>query len=241
MTEEIVIVRHGYCIGEEAKSASEGGDDSFFTDEFRKSDSKTWPLTPLGVAQAHRAGEKIRKSIATAFDRYLLADTTRTLETARHLGFPMAQWEIDCLLRARNWNGLENIPIAERKERCLAKGISCEENSIEWKPPGGESMLTVVDSISSFLRKYRGSKARRILIVNHGSSAQAFRIIQHNISPLNYLEFVDRNGYIGNCQIVHYYHRRGTCAGVPMYQFERLLTLEKCGLWKEVINNLHDY
>lgn len=239
MPTEIVIVRHGLCTGNAADQASRKGNHSLFSHGLRQQKSTEWPLLPLGVIQSQETGKKIMGSIAENFDHYLTSDITRSIETARGLGFKKAVWEIDTLLRERDWGGIENLPYPERNELFKQAGISSTEDSLEWRPPGGESMLFILRQVESFLKMARQKfHGKKLLIVSHGAPVQAMRVLQHKVVPENYVSFISGNNYIRNCHIFHYFSPKKDVGITPMYLFERSMFLTADGTWSESIQKI---
>ena len=95
MLKELVVVRHGLCTGNVADRASFKGDHSLFTDEFKKTHSDLWPLTPLGVKQSRAAGVLIRNLISDSFDYFATSGVLRSVQTAHEFGFGDVRWEVD--------------------------------------------------------------------------------------------------------------------------------------------------
>ena len=62
-----------------------------YTDEFRARHSSSFRLTERGCKQAEKAGAWIRKEFP-GFDRYLVSEYLRALETAALLNLPGADW-----------------------------------------------------------------------------------------------------------------------------------------------------
>ena len=86
---DLVLVRHGQSEGNIAKRRSEAGDNSAFTPEFRKRHSSSLRLTGRGRSQAQMAGIWLRNEFPD-FDRYLVSEYLRAMETAAHLSLPGA-------------------------------------------------------------------------------------------------------------------------------------------------------
>jgi broad specificity phosphatase PhoE len=58
---DLVLVRHGQSEGNAANRLSENGDNSVFSDEFRRRHSASFRLTERGRSQAVRAGKWIEQ------------------------------------------------------------------------------------------------------------------------------------------------------------------------------------
>jgi broad specificity phosphatase PhoE len=231
---EIVLVRHAICTGNAAERASYHGDHTLFTPNVRKKKSIDWPLLPLGIKQSEEAGEKIRQSVSGEFDYYITSDILRAVETAQHLGFKDVEWKTNILWRERNWGGVENIPLPERQKVFDRLGISSVEDSLEWRPPGGESMISIMRRVELFLRwAQHHLSGKRLLIVSHGGPVQAMRVIQHNITPQNYQLFISGNNYIRNCHVFQYSLRSYNDVNIPKFKLERSLFAKANGDWQD--------
>lgn len=235
MSEELVIVRHGQCTGNAADRASSKGDHSLFTREVRRQESHKWQLTERGIVESKYAGAWIRQNIAISFDHYLYSDFVRAVETGHHMDFEDALWKENKLLRERKWGGVENLPYPERNEIFHRLGISEHENSMYWRPPNGESMVSVVQRTQRFLQEQREGTT---LVVSHGAPIQAIRLIQHGIRADDYPEFISGNNYIRNCQIFHYFGRKNESTNLPTYAFERSVYLDAADKWIETVREL---
>jgi len=238
---EIVFVRHAICTGNAAERASCQGDHTLFTSDVRNKKSVDWPLLPFGFRQAEKVGEKIRECISEEFDYYLTSDILRAVETAQHLGFDGVEWKTNALLRERNWGGVENIPLSERQEVFDRLGISSTEDSLDWRPPRGESMISIVRRIQLFLKwTQQHLSGKRLLIVSHGGPVQAMRVIQHNIAPQDYRLFISGDNYIRNCHVFQYSMRSYGDVEIPKFRLERSLFAKVNGGWQDSTQELQN-
>lgn len=234
MPTEIVLVRHGICTGNEAEKASRKGDHTLFSSEIRRKNSLLWPLLPQGFKQSEDAGFKIKQCISDEFDYYVTSDILRSVQTATGLGFRNAKWSHSVFWRERNWGGVENLPLNERQNVFSKLGISPSEDSLEWRPPRGESMVSVVSRVVDFLKWAKNNlSGKRLLIVSHGGPIQAMRVIQHGIKPESYAQFIGGDNYIRNCHVFQYSIRNIDDAGIPKFRLERSLFTKPNGDWIE--------
>ncbi len=239
MPTEIVIVRHGQCTGNVADRASYKGDHRLFTKEIRSQKSSLWSLTPTGIRESKSSGEWIRNKISPAFDYYFSSDYVRAIETAAHMGFEKSCWKENSLLREREWGGSENLPYSERNELFQRFGTSLTEDSLSWSPPNGESMITIIEKVKSFLDEVKMvTSGKRVLIVSHGAPLQAFRVLQHKVEPSRYTAFINKGDYIRNCHIFHYLVRKDESADIPMYSLERSAYLNSDHEWIEAVQQI---
>ncbi|MEI6420474.1 MAG: phosphoglycerate mutase family protein [bacterium] len=242
MPTQIVLVRHAICTGNAAEKASRSGDHTLFTKDIRRKKSRDWPLTPLGVTQSLDAGIEIRRRISESFDYYTTSGYLRAEETASHLGFLDAIWKTDVLLAERNWGGVENLPLSERKTVMERLGISACEDSMIWRPPRGESMVSVIGRVKLFLLWAKENlSGKSLLIVSHGGPIQAMRVIQHGIEPKDYQKFISGDNYIRNCHVFHYSVKNNDDVIIPKFCLERSLFAKANGEWIENVQNINNH
>lgn len=240
MPSEIVIVRHGQCTGNVADRASFKGDHSLFTEEMRSQKSSLWPLTSYGIRESELVGDWIRNAIAPSFDYYFVSDYVRAVETSVHMGFKGANWIKTPLLRERDWGGSERLPYPERNRLFHQMGINPTEDSLLWHPPGGETLLTVLERLKLFLGEtVLLAPSKRILLVSHGAPLQALRVLQCNVEPSSYAAFIGGDGYIRNCHVFHYFGKKDSSYNVPIYSFERSAYFDsKKNMWIEMVQKI---
>ncbi len=212
---DLVLVRHGQSEGNAAKRRSEAGDNSAYTPEFRSRHSASFRLTDLGRNQAEKAGVWIRNEFP-GFDRYLVSEYLRAMETAAHLALPRALWYSDFYLTERDWGELDTCPENDRQERF---GLALRHREAEpffWRPPNGESFADLCLRVDRVLHTlHRECSDKRVIIVCHGEVMRAFQIRIERMSQARFRELVfsERNeDRIYNCQIIHY-SRRGMGVG----------------------------
>ncbi|MDP2629155.1 MAG: histidine phosphatase family protein [Candidatus Harrisonbacteria bacterium] len=209
----LVLVRHGESEGNVANRASRQGDDSYFTEEFRRKHNSRFRLTDLGRQQADTAGRFIRNQMEALlpFDRHYVSEYTRAVETAAHLELPRAQWYIEFYLRERDWGAMDNMPDRERHEAFLSEMQRRERDAFYWAPSGGESMADLCQRIDRVLDTlHRECSDKNIIIVCHGEVMWAFRVRLERLTQEAYRqldESEDPKNRIHNCQILHYTRR----------------------------------
>ncbi|MDO8571506.1 MAG: histidine phosphatase family protein [bacterium] len=241
MPVEIVLVRHAICTGNAAEKISRRGDHTQFTLDIRKRKSVDWPLTPLGVEQSKEAGLKIKEMISEHFDYYITSDILRAVQTAQGLGFGDVDWRLEPLWRERNWGGVENLPLNERRAVFDRLGIPFDEDRFDWRPPRGESMVSILKRVQTFLDwAHRNLSGKRLLIVSHGGPIHAMRVIQHGITSENYQFFIGGNNYVRNCHVFQYFIRSESDITIPKFKFERSLFTGVDGIWSESVQQLPD-
>jgi broad specificity phosphatase PhoE len=180
----------------------------------------------------------IREKIYPSFDGYVHSPYPRAEETAHHLGFTNATWEVNELLRERKWGGIENLPYPERNAIFAKTGINPTEDSITWRPPRGESMIELLTNAKAFLIwVHERFPKGRVLAISHGGPIQAIRVIQHRVVPDKYSAFISGDNYIRNCHIFHFFDRDGDGA-IPRFKSERSLCIDQSGTWCEKLNKI---
>jgi NAD+ kinase len=212
---DLVLVRHGESEGNIAQKATERGDHSHFTQEFRNRHNSTWRLSPKGRHQAETAGQWIRQNMAylLPFNRYYVSEYTRALETAARLGLPNAEWKVDFYLRERDYGALDAIPDSERYERFADAMRRRNVDSFFWAPPDGESMAQLCLRIDRVIETlHRECSEKKVIIVAHGEVMWAFRVRLERMLQSVYKRLDTSKhpfDHIHNCQILHYTRRRG--------------------------------
>ncbi len=238
MPSELFVLRHGLCTGNAADQASRKGDHSLFTPELRSGSSDEWPLVPSGLPIIRQAGEWLRANGASSFDHYLTSPLLRAVQTSEELGFEQARWEIDPLLRERNWGGLECLPHPERTARLVAAGCSAQEDSLAWHPPNGESLRTVMQRVHECLRRLQArSPHGRVLLVTHGGPIQAIRVLQRQLPPPAYATFIAGSNHVRNAQIFRFHTKKGEDHSFPLYSTEQTAFLNG-DQWAEAHHSL---
>ena len=84
------------------------------------------------------------------------------------------------------------------------EGISFNEDSIDWKPPRGESAKEMMSRLRKFIGQVKDKNMSKILIVTHGELIQCLRFIMRNLPNDRYSEWINMRGDVGNCQIYQF-------------------------------------
>ncbi len=207
---ELVFVRHGESEGNVAVKASERGDPTYFTDEFREKHSSTWNLTPKGEEQARIAGEWIRKNIHDGnFDGHYASTYRRARRTAGLLGLPNARWKLRDYIREHDWGNLDVMTDAERWEKYPDAMKKREINGFYFGAPGGESLADVLIRARAgiFATLYNKLPNKTGIIVSHGNMMWPFRMIMEDLLPEQYSALKAKKApedKMNNCQILQY-------------------------------------
>ncbi|MFZ1987541.1 MAG: histidine phosphatase family protein [Minisyncoccia bacterium] len=208
---DLVLVRHGQSEGNAAKRLSEAGDHSAFTDAFRGRHTASYRLTEKGREQAAKTGAFVLSEFlknGVGFDRYIVSEYIRAMETAALLDLPNALWFTDSYLTERDWGDLDGCPENEREEKFGAALRRQETEPFFWRPPNGESFLQLSQRVDRVLDTlHRECSEKRVLIVCHGEVMRAFRVRLERMSQERFKEAVFSNkseDRIHNLEILHY-------------------------------------
>jgi len=208
MPKNLFLVRHGQSEGNLVRKQFEAtGDESFFSDEFLGLHESQYQLTELGIDQAKSAGKWFRKNNFTIFDRLLVSDNVRAMQTAAYLGLS-GGWMIDFNLRERD-GGLFNVLTPSQRDKDYADQQKFYNTQpFFFRPPQGESIAGICIRIKIVLDTLaRESDGKNVVIVCHGHVMRAFRIILERLSlrESNQLLIADEDwARVPNCSILHY-------------------------------------
>lgn len=209
MPKNLFLVRHGESEGNVInKKFKETGDTSLFSKNFLELHESQYNLTEKGIIQATLAGQWLRDNGLTSFDRMLVSNNNRALQTAAHLQLEKAAWMIDFNLRERE-NGLFNVlSPTQRYANCVDQEKFHDSQPFLFRPPQGESVADVAQRIKIILNTLaRECDNQDVIIVCHGHVIRTFRIILEHMSlsqSNEYLNTEEAWGRVPNCAIVHY-------------------------------------
>ena len=212
MPEDLLLVRHGESVGNLArKNFVKNKDESVFLEIVSKIHESQYQLTPLGINQAKLAGQWFENQGMTSFDRMLVSNNTRAMQTAAYLNLPLADWMIDFNLRERE-DGLFNIiPPSKRDGSYYEQQRFHDTQPFLFRPPQGESVADVCQRVKIVLDTLaRECSGKKVIIVCHGHVIRAFRIILERMSLQKSNEFLltqEDWGRVPNCAIIHYTRR----------------------------------
>ncbi|HEV2069686.1 MAG TPA: histidine phosphatase family protein, partial [Acidimicrobiales bacterium] len=192
MPVDLLFVRHGQSEGNQAREQSKHGDNSAYTEEFRRRLNREWRLTDLGVAQGRAAGEWIRRHVEGPYIRCYTSEYVRARETAAHLGLPDARWVQEILLRERSWGRADFVmPESERYERFAAELAVRRQDPCYWRPPEGESLAEVCLRMQLVLGKIRGRPpGGNCVIVTHEDVMWAIRFVLEGLTQDEWRELL---------------------------------------------------
>lgn len=228
---DLLLVRHGHSEGNRALESAEDGDVRLHQDRrYRARSAADYRLTAEGRAQAATAGVWLRSWLdhegLEGFDRWYCSPFVRTRETAALLGIDTAQWQLESLLRERDfglWEGLSKDVAAEMHAR---SNQMKKRYKFLWRPEAGESTadldLRVREVLATLAREMSG---KRVICVTHEDTMRAFRFRLEKMT----IEQWNRQGSsnrldIVNCGILHYTRRDSS--GTVRERFERVRTID---------------
>lgn len=189
---DLVLIRHGESEGNAAKRLSEKGDNSAFNAINTRRHSRSFRLSKKGREQAVTVGKWIQEEFTKdgkSFDRFIVSEYTRAMETAGLLGLPDATWYRNFYLTERDWGDIESSPEHERNEKFKD---ALEMRLIEpffWRPPNGESFAELCLRLDRVLHTlHRECADKRVVIVCHGEVMRAFRVLLERMSQQRFKE-----------------------------------------------------
>jgi broad specificity phosphatase PhoE len=209
MPKNLYLVRHGQSEGNLVrKKFEETNDEMFFSDEFLGLHESQYKLTELGIEQAKKAGLWFLENNKNSFDRMLVSNNVRAMQTAAYLSLPEANWMIDFNLRERD-GGLFNVITPSKRDLVYSDQQKFYNTQpFLFRPPQGESLADVCQRIKIVIDTLgRECDGKNVVIVCHGHVMRAFRIILERMSlkkTNEYLITKEEWGRVPNCSIIHY-------------------------------------
>ena len=208
MPKNLFLVRHGQSEGNLVrKQFEESGNESFFSDEFLGLHESQYALTELGVNQAKKAGLWFLKNDLTTFDRMLVSNNVRAMQTAAYLNIK-GHWMIDFNLRERDGGLFNALTPSQRDENYSDQRKFYNKQPFLFRPPQGESIADLCQRVKIVLDTLaRECDGKNVIIVCHGHVMRTFRIILERMSLQKTNEFLLTSegwGKVPNCSIIHY-------------------------------------
>lgn len=208
---DTVFVRHGQSESNLAKSLAEQGQHGLHEKYFADRHTRSFRLTKLGREQASQAGKWLREEFRY-FDRFVVSEYARAMETAALLDLPGAEWRPNFYLTERDGGDLSRCPEEEREQRFREALEMREVEPFFWAPPNGESLhrlcLRLDRGVLDTL--HRECSDKRVVLVCHGEVMWAYRVLlermpQHEFRRLHLSK--DPLDRLYNCDILHYTRR----------------------------------
>jgi broad specificity phosphatase PhoE len=209
MPKNLFLVRHGQSEGNLVrKQYEESGNESFFSDEFLGLHESQYALTDLGTEQAKKAGLWLLKNKLTSFDRMLVSNNVRAMQTASYLNIKDANWMIDFNLRERDGGLFNVLTPSQRDINYSDQRKFYNKQPFLFRPPQGESVADVCQRVKIILDTLaRECDSKNVIIVCHGHVMRTFRIILEKMPLQKTNELLLSNkdwGRVPNCSIIHY-------------------------------------
>ncbi|KAG2769433.1 hypothetical protein PC129_g10647 [Phytophthora cactorum] len=205
---DLVLIRHGESEGNVARQRSLAGDHSLFAGEFKHRHSSNWRLTDRGRRQAAAAGDWLKRNKFAHFDRYLVSEYLRAMETAGRMGLPGARWYAEMLIRERDWGAMDLMSEQERFVKMQDELKRRELNRFYYAPPGGESLAAVAQRADRLLGILNHEcHGKRAIVVAHGEVIWAMRTRLERMSQDTFIELQESGrmvDQIHNGHILHY-------------------------------------
>ena len=229
---DLFLVRHGQSEGNVVLQRSKKPNPPPTPRGYAERDPSNYRLTDKGRAQAERAGRWIRAWMARhgveAFDRYYCSPFVRTRETAARLALPGAQWQLESLLRERDFGRWGGLGKSETNERFWHSTQLKERQKFLWRPEGGESTadldMRAREVLATLAREQAGL---RVVCVTHEDVMWAFRYRLEKMTIEQWLRHEDDDSpasKIANCGILHFTRR--TEAGRVTEKFTRVRNVD---------------
>jgi len=150
------------------------------------------PLSPKGIEEARKAGEKLR---GFTFDRAFTSVLSRANETLRivleTLGQSAIPIEKDKALNERMYGELQGLNKAETAKKYGDAQVKIWRRSYDVKPPGGESLKDTAERALPYYEKMIKPyllKGETIIIAAHGNSLRALVMELDQLSKEEVLE-----------------------------------------------------
>lgn len=201
----LVFVRHGQSTHNEVMSAFHRSSMQPPDWYFEEHDAFS-TLTPKADETCRITGDYLNKEFPTGFDRYIVSDLPRTLQTAGKLALIGVAWEVNGFWRERDYGEHARFGVGvpepyEHSHRLRAL------NPLLWSPRGGESQATEVSlRIMEGLRDLRSDPpVRSAVVVTHGEVIETALFHLENLSIVEWNERKQTRKYpIANNQVVHF-------------------------------------
>jgi len=209
MPKNLFLVRHGQSEGNAARRIfEETGSEEVYSDEFLGIHESQYKLTALGIEQAQKAGQWLADNRLRLFDRMLVSNIDRAMQTAAYLNLPDPSWMPDFNLRESDGGLFTTITPSKRDSVYLDQQKFYASQPFLFRPPQGESMADLCQRIKLVLDTLaRECDNKNVIIVCHGHVIRAFRIILERMSLKKSNEMMrtqDELLKVPNCSIVHY-------------------------------------
>jgi 2,3-bisphosphoglycerate-dependent phosphoglycerate mutase len=152
------------------------------------------PLTPKGIEEAAKAGERL-KAEGTHFDKAYTSNLQRAQNTLKlileKLGQPDLFVEKDQALNERHYGDLQGLDKAETAKKFGDEQVKIWRRSYDIAPPGGESLKdTAARTLPYFEAKIAADlkSGKNIIVAAHGNSLRSIVMHLENLTREQVLE-----------------------------------------------------
>ena len=175
LPKEIVFVRHGQSESNLLTHWDINGGPK--RNKHREVPDHAWRLTDNGVKQALNAKNNLPLFVddVESFLK-IVSPFSRAKETASFIDpSPKKDWIVDFNVREQSWGEIDGISKTEWREHYPYNHSWREKDPLFWCPPGGESVITVVENrVAPFFESLKQlPKDSRVLVVTHGMFIKA--------------------------------------------------------------------
>src|SRR5579871_323523 len=151
-------------------------------------------LTPQGIAEAKKAGEKL-KARGIKFDVAFTSALKRAQKTLDLVLAEMGETKIpifrDQALNERDYGDLVGLNKDDARKKWGEEQVLKWRRSYDVAPPGGESLKdTVARALPYFVQEIlpRVLRGERVLVAAHGNSLRALIMVLERLTPENILK-----------------------------------------------------
>ena len=152
------------------------------------------PLSPKGIEEAKRAGEKIKKE-AIRFDKAYTSDLQRAQVTLSLILEALGQTSLpvikDQALNERHYGDLQGLNKAETAKKFGEAQVKIWRRSYDVAPPNGESLKdTAARTLPYFESKILSDlkQGKNVLVSAHGNSLRSIIMVLDKLSKEQVLE-----------------------------------------------------
>ena len=182
------------------------------TPEFDATHDKDIRLTPEGIEQIQATGDWIRNNLISEegfFDACITSSYIRARESAGHLAIRGAEWQINDLVRERDWGSVAKLGDAIVRRDYPESHALKEQSPLHWQAPGGVSLASQARlRFDSFMKSLEEHNEGSALVVSHGEFIQIARfVLEHMLTEDHNMLNKDRSRSIKNAMVVHYSSR----------------------------------
>ena len=205
---KVVLIRHAQSERNAAKRGETFFKDAAARDAVAGTPDHLTPLSDLGRLQAAEAGQRLKERFGRPA-LILHSGYHRTVQTTEGILAAYGESERARIEIRRDWRIREREPgwgfnMTEDEARShfpWLKGMWSEAGPFFAQPPGGESLVQVVDRVAPVIGEFNlGEEGRTIFIVSHGNTIRCMRFLFESMT----YEQVEKTYWPPNCGVVAY-------------------------------------